>query len=134
VISTGGLNFICAKMNRHSLCRVIQKRCPLRQGKMLMQANEVMLIGALALFAAFAMGWCMHWLWMQLLRGSLPSIEAMSNVTQELLNATAQRDAAREEVALKEAELINLLAQARAERDAAMEGLRQARISETDRS
>ena len=93
-----------------------------------MQANEVMLIGALALFAAFAMGWCMHWLWTQLLRGSLPSIEAMTNVTQELLNATAQRDAAREE-----AELTNLLAQARAERDAAMEGLRQARISETDR-
>ena len=55
-----------------------------------MQANEVMLIGALALFAAFAMGWCMHWLWTQLLRGSLPSIEAMTNVTQELLNATAQ--------------------------------------------
>ena len=103
-----------------------------------MQANEVMLIGALALFAAFAMGWCMHWLWTQLLRGSLPSIEAMTNVTQELLNATAQRDAAREEAALKEAalkeaELTNLLAQARAERDAAMEGLRQARISETDR-
>jgi hypothetical protein len=87
-----------------------------------MQANEVMLIGALALFAAFAMGWCMHWLWTQLLRGSLPSIEAMTNVTQELLNATAQRDAAREEAALKEAELTNLLAQARAERDAAMEG------------
>ena len=98
-----------------------------------MQANEVMLIGALALFAAFAMGWCMHWLWTQLLRGSLPSIEAMTNVTQELLNATAQRDAAREEAALKEAELTNLLAQARAERDAAMEGLRLARISETDR-
>ena len=94
-----------------------------------MQANEVMLIGALALFAAFAMGWCMHWLWTQL----LPSIEAMTNVTQELFNATAQRDAAREEAALKEAELTNLLAQARAERDAAMEGLRQARISETDR-
>ena len=52
-----------------------------------MQANEVMLIGALALFAAFVMGWCMHWLWMQLMRGSLPSIEAMSNVTQELRNA-----------------------------------------------
>ena len=68
-----------------------------------MQANEVMLIGTLALFAAFAMGWCMHWLWTQLLRGSLPSIEAMTNVTQELLNATAQRDAAREEAALKEA-------------------------------
>ena len=99
-----------------------------------MQANEVMLIGALALFVAFVMGWCMHWLWMQLLRGSLPSIEAMTNVTQELRNATAQRDAAREEAALKEAELTNLLAQARAERDAAMEGLRQARISETDRS
>ena len=57
----------------------------------------------------------------------------MSNFTQELLNATAQRDAAREEAAPKEAELTKLLAQARAERDAAMEGLRQARISETDR-
>ena len=101
---------------------------------MLMQANEVMLIGALALFAAFVMGWFMHWLWMQLLWGSLPSIEAMTNVTQELRNATAQRDAAREEAALKEAELTNLLAQARAERDAAMEVLRQARISETDQS
>ncbi len=101
---------------------------------MLMQANEVMLIGALVLFAAFAMGWCMHWLWMQLLRGSLPSIEAMSNVTQELLNATAQHDAAREEAAQKEAELTKLLAQARAERDAAMEGLRQSRINETDSS
>ena len=101
---------------------------------MLMQANEVMLIGALVLFAAFAMGWCMHWLWMQLLRDSLPSIEAMSNVTQELLNATAQRDAAREKAAQKEAELTKLLAQARAERDAAMEGLRQSRINETDSS
>ncbi|MDB2530869.1 hypothetical protein N9X46_09200 [Paracoccaceae bacterium] len=57
----------------------------------------------------------------------------MTNVTQELLTATAQRDVAREEAALKEAELTNLLAQARAERDAAMEGWRQARISETDR-
>jgi hypothetical protein len=120
-------------MNRCRWRRVIQKRRQLRQGQTLMQANEVMLIGTLALFAAFAMGWCMHWLWTQLLRGSLPSIEAMTNVTQELLNATAQRDAAREEAALKEAELTNLLAQARAERDAAMEGLRQARISETDR-
>ena len=91
---------------------------------MLMQANEVMLIGAFALFAAFVMGWFMHWLWMQLLRGSLTSIEAMTNVTQELRNATAQRDAVREEAALQEAELTNLLAQARAERDAAMEGLR----------
>ena len=91
---------------------------------MLMQANEVMLIGAFALFAAFVMGWFMHWLWMQLLRGSLPSVEAMTNVTQELLNAKTQRNSAREEAALKEAELTNLLAQARAERDAAMEGLR----------
>ena len=58
----------------------------------------------------------------------------MSNVTQELLNATAQHDAAREEAAQKEAELTKLLAQARAERDAAMEGLRQSRINETDSS
>ncbi|MED7677109.1 hypothetical protein GN286_04045 [Rhodobacteraceae bacterium IMCC15231] len=57
----------------------------------------------------------------------------MTNVTQGLLTATAQRDVAREEAALKEAELTNLLAQARAEGDAAMEGWRQARISETDR-
>ena len=56
-----------------------------------MQANEVMLIGALALFAAFAMGWCMHWLWTQLLRGSLPSIEAMTNVTQEPQRSAMRR-------------------------------------------
>ena len=68
---------------------------------MLMQANEVMLISALALFAAFVMGWCKHWLWMQLLWGSLPSIEAMTNITHELLNAIAQCDAAREKAALK---------------------------------
>ena len=98
-----------------------------------MQATDEQLLDALALYVAVAMGCYIHLLWMQLLRGSLPSIEAMTNVTQELLNATAQRDAAREEAALKEAELTNLLAQARAERDAAMEGLRQARISETDR-
>ena len=99
-----------------------------------MQAYEVMLISALALFAAFVMGWCKHWLWMQLLWGSLSSIEAMTNFTNKLLDATAQRDAAREKAALKDAEMTNLLAQARAERDAAMEGFRQARISETDRS
>ena len=98
-----------------------------------MQANEVMLISALALFAAFVMGWCKHWLWMQLLRGSLPSIEAMTNVKHKWLDATAQRDAAREKAALKDSEMTNI-AQAQAERDAAMEGFRQAQISETDRS
>ena len=93
-----------------------------------------MLISAVALFAAFVMGWCKHWLWMQLLRGSLLSIEAMTNVKHMLLDATAQRDAAHEKAALKDSEMTNLLAQAQAERDAAMEGFRQARISETDRS
>ena len=62
VISTVELSFICAKMNRRRWRRFIKKRSQLRQGKMLIKASEVMLIGALALFAVFALSWGMPWL------------------------------------------------------------------------
>lgn len=93
--------------------------------------NEFITATALILFLAFLVGWVVSWLVHRLTQGRSADLGELDRLAGELHEAESQRDEAVAYLRAREAELLNDLAQARAELSATMDGLRAAR-AETD--
>lgn len=92
-----------------------------------MNRTEFIIVTAIILLAAFALGWFAHWLLHRFTRIAGGDMAEMDNLAQSLHEAEEARDQALYYLEQREAELINQIAQAEAELRAAMEGLRDAR-------
>ena len=103
-----------------------------------MTEQDLTLLIAALLFAAFTLGWVAHWLWSVITRKRSPEALRVEAMAADLLEAEAQRDAVTEakaetettmssEFTAREQELEIKLRETQAELDAAMEGLRAAR-------
>ena len=103
-----------------------------------MTEQDLTLLIAALLFAAFTLGWVAHWLWSVIIRKRSPEALRVEAMAADLLEAEAQRDAVTEakaetettmssEFTAREQELEIKLRETQAELDAAMEGLRAAR-------
>lgn len=92
-----------------------------------MNRSEFIIATAIILFVAFALGWLACWLVGRLTRVSHSDINELEQMAQALHDAEETRDQALAYLQHRETELSNQLAQAGAERDAAMDGLREAR-------
>ena len=107
-----------------------------------MTEQDLALLIAAALFAAFALGWVAHWLWSVITRKRSPESLKVEAMAADLLEAEAQRDAVTEakaetetsmssEFTAREQELEIKLRETQAELEAAMDGLRAARQNQT---
>ncbi len=85
------------------------------------------LVLALILLAAFALGWLAHWAVRRLFRTDPSNLSALERMADALGAAEAERDQAVAWAQAREAELQREIKQLRAELDAAMTGLRNAR-------
>lgn len=92
-----------------------------------MNRTEFIIVTAIILLAAFALGWFAHWLLHRFTRIAGGDMAEMDNLAQSLHEAEEARDQALYYLEQREAELINQIAQTEAELRAAMEGLRDAR-------
>ena len=92
-----------------------------------MNRTEFIIVTAIILFVAFALGWFAHWLihrFTQVASGDMSEIDRMA---QSLHEAEETRDQAIIYLQQREAEMSNQLHQTEAELRAAMDGLRDAR-------
>ncbi len=92
-----------------------------------MNRTEFIIVTALVLFVAFALGWAASWLFTRLTRGSDGDLGELDRLAQQLHEAEEVRDQAITYLQQREAELIGQIAQVEAELGAAMDGLRDAR-------
>lgn len=92
-----------------------------------MNRTEFIIVTAIILMAAFAMGWFAHWLIHRFTRVAGGDMGEMDRMSQMLHEAEETRDQAIMYLEQREAELMNQIAQTEAELRAAMEGLRDAR-------
>ncbi|MDG1969633.1 MAG: hypothetical protein P8I56_01445 [Paracoccaceae bacterium] len=103
-----------------------------------MTEQDLALLIAAALFAAFTLGWVAHWLWSVTTRKRSPEALRVEAIAADLLQAEAERDAVREakaetetslstEFTAREQELEVKLRETEAELAATMDGLRAAR-------
>jgi len=83
---------------------------------------------AIVLFVAFALGWSGNWLLGRFLRVSETDVAELDIMGQALHQAEQARDQAVQHLQQRETELMNQLTQSNAERSAAMEALRDARL------
>ena len=83
---------------------------------------------AIVLFVAFALGWSGNWLLGRFLRVSGTDVAELDAMGQALHQAEQARDQAVHHLQQRETELMNQLTQSDAERSAAMEALRDARL------
>ena len=93
-----------------------------------MNRTEFVIITAIILFVAFAMGWFANWLLHKFTRVSKSDLSEFEKMAQELHEAEETRDQAITYFQQREAELTSKLTQTEAELNAAMDGLRQARL------
>jgi prophage endopeptidase len=93
-----------------------------------MNRTEFVLTTAIILFVAFAMGWFANWLLHKFTRVSKSDLSEFEKMAQELHEAEETRDQAITYLQQREAELTSKLTQTEAELNAAMDGLRQARL------
>jgi prophage endopeptidase len=93
-----------------------------------MNRTEFVLTTAIILFVAFAMGWFANWLLHKFTRVSKSDLSEFEKMAQELHEAEETRDQAITYLQQREAELTRKLTQTEAELNAAMDGLRQARL------
>ena len=107
-----------------------------------MTEQDLALLIAAALFAAFALAWVAHWLWSVITRKRSPESLKVEAMAADLLEAEAKRDAVSEAKAAtettmssaftaREEELEIKLRETQAELEAAMDGLRAARQNQT---
>ena len=82
---------------------------------------------AVILFMAFCVGWFAYWLLHRFTRVTQTEMGELERMAQDLHEAEDLRDQALAFLEQREAELTNQLAQTRAELQATMEGLREAR-------
>ncbi len=93
-----------------------------------MNRTEFILTTTIILFVAFVMGWFAHWLVHRFTRVNQKDVGELDRMSQELHEAEETRDQAITYLQQREAELSNQLIQTEAELNAAMEGLRDARL------
>ena len=92
-----------------------------------MNRAEFIIVTAIILFIAFALGWFAHWLIHRFTRVSGAEMGELDRMAQALHDAEETRDQAITYLQQREAELTNQLNQTEAELAATMEGLREAR-------
>ncbi len=92
-----------------------------------MNRLEFIVVTAIILFVAFALGWFAYWLLHRFTRVSQSDLGELDRMAQALHEAEEAREQAILYMQQREAELTSQLAQAEAEYRAAMEGLREAR-------
>ncbi|RME16240.1 MAG: hypothetical protein D6801_05895 [Alphaproteobacteria bacterium] len=92
-----------------------------------MNRTEFIIVTAIILFLAFAMGWFAHWLIHRFTRVASADMSEIDRLAQALHEAEETRDQAIAYLQQREAELSNQLHQTEAELRAAMDGLRDAR-------
>jgi prophage endopeptidase len=92
-----------------------------------MNRTEFIIVTAIILLLAFALGWFSYWLLHRFTRVAGGDMAEMDSLAQSLHEAEELRDQALSYVEQREAELMNQISQTEAELRAAMEGLRDAR-------
>lgn len=92
-----------------------------------MNRTEFIIVTALILFVAFALGWFSYWLLHRFKRVKPQDMSELDRMAQALHEAEEIRDQAIAYVEGRERELTRKLAQTEAELHAAMDGLRAAR-------
>jgi prophage endopeptidase len=92
-----------------------------------MNSFKFVLVTALILFAAFALGWFSNWLLHRFTRVSQADLGELDRMAQALHESEEMRDQAIVYIQEREASLTNQLSQTEAELRATMEGLREAR-------
>ena len=92
-----------------------------------MNRTEFIIVTAIILLLAFALGWFSYWLLHRFTRVAGGDMAEMDSLAQSLQEAEELRDQALSYVEQREAELMNQISQTEAELRAAMEGLRDAR-------
>ena len=92
-----------------------------------MNRTEFIIVTAIILFVAFALGWFAHWLVHRFTKVSGSDMNELDKMAQALHEAEEARDQAITYMQQREAELISKLHQSEAETRAAMEGLRDVR-------
>lgn len=92
-----------------------------------MNRTEFIIVTALILFVAFALGWFTNWLVHRFTRVKQSDLSELDRMAQELHEAELIRDQAIEYVETRERDLTTQLGQYKAELGAAMDGLREAR-------
>lgn len=92
-----------------------------------MNRTEFIVVTAIILLAAFALGWFAYWVLHRFMRVSQSDMGELDKMAQALHEAEQTRDQAITYLQQREAEMTNQLAQAEAELSAAMDGLRDAR-------
>ncbi len=92
-----------------------------------MNRVEFIVVIAIILFVAFALGWFANWLIHRLTRISGMDMTELEEMAKALHEAEETRDQAITYMQHREAELSNQITQTEAELRAAMEGLREAR-------
>ena len=90
-----------------------------------MDRQQFILVTAVALFAAFLLGWIASWLLHRLTRPSAADMGEVDRLARQLQEAEDARAAAVAALAAREAAMQDRLADAEAEMRAAMDGLRE---------
>jgi prophage endopeptidase len=92
-----------------------------------MTRTDLILVTAAFLFLAFALGWAAHWLVRRITRVDQSDLGELERMAQSLNEAEEMRDQALAYIDEREAAMTREIKQTRAELDAAMDGLRNAR-------
>jgi hypothetical protein len=92
-----------------------------------MNRTEFIIVTAIILFVAFAVGWLASWVFHKLARVTGADLAELDQMAAALHEAEEIRDQAITYLQDREAELLSQLGQTEAELRAAMEGLREAR-------
>lgn len=92
-----------------------------------MNRTEFVIVLAIILFVAFAIGWFANWLVQRLTRVTGVDMNELEEMAKALHDAEETRDQAIDYLQHREAELTNQITQTEAELRAAMDGLRDAR-------
>lgn len=92
-----------------------------------MNRTEFIIVTAIILFVAFALGWFAHWLIHRFTQVAGADMGEIDRLAQSLHEAEETRDQAIIYLQQREAEMANQLHQTEAELRAAMDGLRDAR-------
>ncbi len=92
-----------------------------------MGRTELVIITAVILFTAFLLGWLAHWLLQRFNRVETANVAELDHMASALHEAEEARDAALVQLEARESELMHELNQTRAELQAAMDGLGNAR-------
>ena len=92
-----------------------------------MGRTELVIITAVILFTAFLLGWLAHWLLQRFNRVETANVAELDHMASALHDAEEARDAALAQLEARESELLHELNQTRAELQAAMDGLGNAR-------